>query len=469
MGPRGVHRDPGAVPGEAIDAKTLAVAGRIVDAWLPLKIAYDRIPGVAVGITHRGKLAYANGFGYADVESGTPVTPRTAFRIASNSKTFTAVAIMQLVERKKLSLDEPISKYLPWFKARARGRDAANVTIRQALAHHAGVFRDGITPHWNDDNFPTMTALRRSVSSESVVFENAVRFKYSNFGFALLGAVIAKVTNKTYDDYVTEHIIRPLGMRRTAPDLTDESRKWLANGYSRPIPDVERECFEHTPTNAYASATGFLSTVEDLAKYLNALSLARNTTALIGRESKKALFHEHWHGGDEGSYGLGFGVSRVNKKKIVGHGGGFAGFITRVSLALDDDIGVIVLTNSNDSPAGFIAEGIFDAIYRLADPGREYFRGPRLPKASRFEGAYRSRWGDEIVVATGSRLVAFAPQTNAPLREGTVLRPAGATSFFLDSPFSFDSVGEKTRFVLGRNDTKARSVVWGSQPLDRID
>lgn len=466
MGPRGVHRDPGAVPGEAIvEAKTLATAGRIVDAWLPLKLAYDRVPGASVGITHRGKLVYANGFGLADVENGVPVTPKTAFRIASNSKTFTAVAIMQLVERNKLRLDDRVSSYLPWFKATAKGKDAANITIRQTLAHHAGVFRDGVTPHWNDDDFPTMTALRRSVSKEAVTFENALRFKYSNFGFALLGAIIAKVTRSPYEDYMTEHVIRPLGMRRTAPDLTEASQKWLAAGYSRPIPGLERERFEHCPTNAYASATGFLSTVTDLAKYLNALSLSRNTTTLIDRESKKELFHTHWHGGDEGSYGLGFAITFTHRKKIIGHGGGFPGFITRVSLNVDDDVGVIVLTNSNDSPAGFIAEGIHDMIHRLSDPSRDYFKGTRIAGA-RFEGAYRSRWSDQIVVSTGNNLVAFAPQTNAPLREGTLLRPATASSFVMDSPFPTDSPGERARFLGGG--TRAQRLTWGSQPYDRI-
>src|SRR5205823_1651742 len=131
----------------------------------------------------------------------------------------------------------------------------------------------------------------------------ATRFKYSNFGFALLGAVIANVSGSTYADYVAENIIEPLGMRRTAPDLTDESLGWLARGYSRPIPDEPREAFEHAKTNAYASATGFLSTVEDLARYVDALSLARNTTKLLGRESKKELFRQHWTAPLDGSYG----------------------------------------------------------------------------------------------------------------------------------------------------------------------
>jgi CubicO group peptidase (beta-lactamase class C family) len=446
--------------------KAIAAAGRVLDAWLPLKIGYAQVPGMSVGITYRGKLEYAAGFGYADVENAIAATPSAAYRIASNSKTFTAVSMMQLVERGALALDDRISAHLPWFKAKVRDRDAANITIRQALAHTGGVFRDGVTPHWNDDRFPTAAQLRKSVSAKTVVYENATRFKYSNFGFALLGAVIGKVSGVSYADYVTENIIRPLRMRRTAPDLTPESRGWLAAGYSRPIPNHARERFEHCATNAYASATGFLSTVEDLAKYVGALSLQRNTTKLLGRESKKELFRQHWTSPMDGAYGLGFSVWWLDGKRIVGHGGGFTGFITRVALNLDDDVGVIVLANANESPSGLIADGIFETVSRFATG--DYLGGPAQAGLHRFEGAYRSRWGDQIVVSTGSKLIGFAPQTNTPVKEGTVLRPASATSFVMESPFSYDSPGERARFSGKDGDGRAKRLIWGSQPFDRI-
>lgn len=446
--------------------RALTYTGKVLDAWLPLKIAYDRIPGLSVGVSYRGRLVYAAGFGFADVENGVAATAQTCYRIASNSKTFTAVAAMQLVERGALALDDRIAKHLPWFKAKAKDRDAANITVRQALSHHAGVFRDGVSPHWTDDRFPTAAQLKRSVSAATVVYENTTRFKYSNFGFALLGAVISKVSGQSYDAYCVEHITEPLGMTKTAPDLTEESLSWLAAGYSRPIPDQPRQRFDHCRTNAYAAATGFLSNVEDLAKYYDALSLARNTTKLLERESKKELFWQHWTSPTEGSYGLGFDLKVQNDKRIVGHGGGFPGFITRASLNLDDDIGVFVLTNSNDSPAGFIADGIHDTIHRFADPARDYFKGPRQPNQKRLEGAFRSRWGDQIIVATGHKLVGFAPQTNSPLQEATVLRPVSSNSFVMESPFSFDSPGERARFV--GSGPKAKRLVWGSQPLERL-
>src|SRR5262245_40800290 len=103
--------------------RAITTTGRVIDAWLPLKIRYDRIPGVAIGIAYRGELVYARGFGYADVASAARVEPSTAFRIASNSKTFTAVSIMQLVERGVLALDDKLATYLPWFRAKSKDRD----------------------------------------------------------------------------------------------------------------------------------------------------------------------------------------------------------------------------------------------------------------------------------------------------------------------------------------------------------
>lgn len=194
--------------------KAIKYAIKIFDAWLPWKIQYDRVPGLAVGIVHNGKLIYQKGFGYADVELKIPMTPKTCFRIASISKTFTAVAIMQLVEQRKINLDDRIERYLPWFKVKTKNSDSSNITIRQVLSHTGGVFRDGNTPHWENDKFPNLAGLKKSISNKSIVFENLTRFKYSNFGFALLGEIIKKATGLNYDDYVTKHIIKKLGMER---------------------------------------------------------------------------------------------------------------------------------------------------------------------------------------------------------------------------------------------------------------
>lgn len=450
--------------------KAIKYAVKIIDAWLLLKIQYDRIPALSVGIVHNGKLVYKRGFGFADVESRELATPGTCYRIASISKTFTAIAIMQLVEQGKMNLDDKVHKYLPWFKAKTKDLDSSNITLRHILSHTAGIFRDGNTPHWETGHFPDVAGLQKSIS-KAVVFENLTRFKYSNSGFALLGEIIKKVSGIRYDEYVRKHIIKKLGMEKTAPDLTRENEKWLAKGYSRPIPNKERETFRHIPTRAYASAAGFLSNVSDLTKYLLALSLKnKNANQLIDRESKKEMMREYWATGEENeSYGLGFDIYKIENRRIVGHGGGFAGFITIIALDVENDIGVIVLSNTNDSSAGQIQQGIFETIYRFADEESKYSEGKKILEQEKYEGVYRSRWSDHIVVGLDANLIAFNPKTNSPVKDGTVLKPKGKDKFVMDSKFNFDTPGEFTRFVFGKNKRKANKLIWGSTPSERLD
>lgn len=443
---------------------------RVINAWLPYKIQYDRIPGLSVGIVHNGTLVYQKGFGYADLEKRISATAKTSYRIASISKTFTAVAIMQLVEKGKIRLDDAVQHYLPWFTAKSKDGDVANITIRQLLSHTAGVFRDGVTPHWVTDHFPDAAALRKSVSRKTVVYENLTRFKYSNFGPALLGEVIKKASGVSYDTYATKHIIRPLGMMQTVPDYTKKADAWLARGYSRPIPGIKREVFCHAATNAYAPATGFLSNVPDLAKYLSALSLQRNRPSrFLGRESKKEMMKEYWKMSEDGRlYGLGFTVDTVTDRKVVGHGGGFAGFVTQISLDVENDIGVITLSNTNDSSAPAINDGILKMIYFFVDKKAKFVGGKKLHGAEKYEGAFRSRWGDEIIVNVGNKLIAFEPQTNAPLYSETILSEKRKHVFVMETKVSVDSPGEFARFVLDKKSGKAKKLFWGSMPLDRI-
>ncbi|OIO30389.1 hypothetical protein AUJ77_03380 [Candidatus Nomurabacteria bacterium CG1_02_43_90] len=451
--------------------KAIKYTAKILDAWLPYKIQYDRIPGLAVGIVHNGKLVYRKGFGYADVELKIPITPKTCFRIASISKTFTAVAIMQLVEQGKINLDDHVEKYLPWFKAQTKDTDSKNITIRQILSHTGGVFRDGNSPHWENDKFPDITGLKKSISNKTVIFENLTKFKYSNFGFALLGEIIKKASGLDYDEYVAKHIVKKLGMERTAPDFNKENNDWLAKGYSRPIPNKEREAFPHAETKAYAPATGFLSNVFDLAKYLVAMSLKRKeANILVNKEAKKEMTREYWATGEENeSYGLGFDISKIEKRKIVGHGGGFAGFITQISLDVENDIAVITLTNTNDSSCGSINTGIFETIYKFVDEKSKYSKGKKISSQEKFEGAYRSRWGDTIVVGIDTNLVAFDPKANSPVKNGTLLKAKGKNKFLMEPKSNFDSSGEFATFIFGRKVKRATKVIFGATPSERLE
>jgi D-alanyl-D-alanine carboxypeptidase len=159
--------------------------------WTGYQQRTRRLPGVAVAVAHEGRILLERAYGVADLERGTPLRTDHRFRIASHSKMFTASAAMLLHERGLLDLDDRIGRWLDWVPD-AEG-ELGRVTIRQLLSHSAGVIRDGVdTGFWTLRNsFPDEGEFRRLLAEASVVYAPNVRFKYSNFGFTLVGLVIA--------------------------------------------------------------------------------------------------------------------------------------------------------------------------------------------------------------------------------------------------------------------------------------
>ena len=139
---------PPAVPSETLaENPDVAAATRLFSAWLEGQIAYRGLPGVAVGVVHDQQLVWSRGFGYADIATKKPMTEQTRFRIASNSKLFAAIAILQLREAGKLRLDDPVAMHLPWFTMKPAGLDDGPITIEQLLSHSSGLQREA-GDHW---------------------------------------------------------------------------------------------------------------------------------------------------------------------------------------------------------------------------------------------------------------------------------------------------------------------------------
>lgn len=443
---------------------------KIINAWLPYKILYNRVPGLSVGIVYKGRLVYSQGFGYADIKSKRLATAKTCYRIASISKTFTAVAIMQLVEQKKIKLEDRVIKHLPWFKMNSSKINSNNITIQQLLSHRGGVWRDGDTPHWVDGRFPDIQKLKQSISANTLVFTSDQQFKYSNFGYAILGQIINQVSGLSYNDYVDKYIIKKLKLSQTAPDFSEKYKNCLAVGYARFIPGQNRAHYKHVQTKAYVAAAGWLSNVSDLARYLATWSLSDNT--LLSKASKQQLIQKAQLTGEattDKGYGLGLSVDTIRKRKIIGHGGGFAGFVTRIAFDPSNDLGVIVLSNVNDDQAPMIVDGIFDTIYRLVDEPKKYFVGHCLVGASIYEGVYRNRWDDTIIVNLGSNLVAISSQDKFPLKTADILRPQIKHQFLIDASSNFSATEESAVFVFKGKNKKPQLVKWGASPIRRLD
>jgi D-alanyl-D-alanine carboxypeptidase len=441
-------------------------AERLFSAWIEGQIAYRGLPGIAVGVVSDQDLVWATGFGFADVKAKVPMTPATKFRIASNSKLFTATAIMQLREDGKLRLDDPVVKYLPWFKAQPAGDDDGQVTIEQLLSHSSGLQREA-GDHWTSYDFPTSDELRNLYGKRQAAFAPSVRWKYSNLAFSIAGMVVEQVSGEKWADYVGRNIFTPLGMSASS---VDKNVPGLTVPYGRRMPDGSREVLPFVDARGMAAATGVTSNVEDLAKFISAQFRhgPRGGAQIVSTGSLREMHRvrsveENWMSGT----GLGFDINRIDGRTYVGHNGGYPGNTTQTLIQLDDKVGVIVLTNTNDSNPFDIARELMATVGKAVAKAAP--QKPMVvawdPAWARFAGLYRGRGGDSQVVLLNKRLVLITPN-GANVDNPTTLEPLGDGRFRYVAPTGGGVVGEVVRFV--EESGKPMRMYTGDSWIDRV-
>jgi CubicO group peptidase (beta-lactamase class C family) len=290
-------------------------------------IAGKDLPGAAVVVLANGEVIHSRAYGLANVELGVANTTRTKFRLASVTKSFTSLAVLQLVEQGRLRLEDPLSPYVPDFV----GGD--KITIHHLLSHTAGL-----------PDFMSFDEAKR-LPRDSAPGE---RLNYSNIGYIALGRVIAKVTGKTYETYLREAIWSPLGMNETGVDHRQPIEKGRAAGYVIG-PDGGLLNADYTDSLGDPEAGGLYSTAEDMTLWVKALLAGRIVSAAT---LAKATTPVRLAGGREGVYGYGFMLAPFRGLKEVGHGGDISGFNTYVAIYPDEDLAVIVLSNLGMQPPG---------------------------------------------------------------------------------------------------------------------
>ncbi len=422
---------------------------RLFTAWLEGQMLYRHLPGVAVGVVADQDLVWSAGFGFADTAAKVPITPQTKFRMASHSKLFTATAVMQLREQGKLRLDDPVSKYLPWFQVKAADPDDPPITIEELLTHSSGLPREAGS-HWTTFDFPTTEELRGLMAERQAPFSPDVRWKYSNLAYSVAGMVIEAVSGQRWADYVQQHIYAPLGMTSSSVDADVPG---LAVGYSRLMPDNSRGTNPFIDARGMAAATGITSTVEDMARFASAQFRAGQSggsrilsTGSLRDMHRVRVLETNWTQGNA----IGFAVRRERDKVYVQHGGSYPGYQTTTMLQLEPKVAVIVLTNADDANPGAIATQLMntvgEAVAKAAAAGGEDTTPTWDPAWSRFAGLYRGRGGDSQVIELNKRLVVISP--NAPNLDNPVqLVPIGNGQFRYTAPTGGGPVGEVVRFV----------------------
>jgi CubicO group peptidase (beta-lactamase class C family) len=353
-------------PGRA--ERVAAVLPEIDKMYTDLAAA-EHLPGLVIGVVLDGKLVHTRSFGMANLERQVPVSTSTEFRIASMTKSFVAMAALNLRDQGKLGLDDPVTKYLPEMRrVSLPTSDSPALTIRHLMTMSTGLPEDN---PWGDRQMQIDNATLERFVSGGLSFSNAPGqgYEYSNLGFVLLGKIVSKVSGMRFQDYITKQILLPLGMNNTRWEYTKVAPDKLALGYQWVHGAWQLEPILHDGDGA--AMGGLITTMDDFARYVAfhlEASPARSEpdTGPVKRASVREMQQPRVFAGatpkatlvDDKTlnpkfnfYGYGLNWGRDSRDVvIVGHSGGLPGYGSQYRFAPQHGIGIIAFSNLRYAP-----------------------------------------------------------------------------------------------------------------------
>jgi CubicO group peptidase (beta-lactamase class C family) len=345
-----------------------------LDAALERLVASEqsskRLPSVAAAVVRDGETIWERALGVADVDAGEDATADTQYRIGSITKTFTAVAVMQLRDAGKLDLEDPLDRHLDGVPH--------TPTIRRMLSHASGLQRETPGDVWVTLTFLTDEELLRDLGEAEQVLPPGARFHYSNLAFALLGQVVARVSGMPYEQYVEERILRPVGLERTTFRATaPHAQGYLVDPYRDGV-----HLEQPVETGSFIPSGQLWSTVSDLARW--AAFLAQPDESVLAPKTFDEMRtvqviddHERWTSG----YGLGLQLFRDGERILAGHGGAMPGFIAALRVSSKEKVGSVALTNSGTARLGALANALVAKTAELLPVAPEPWRIEEPPPA----------------------------------------------------------------------------------------
>jgi len=364
-----------------------AVAAALTD-FIRAQVAEKRLPGLSIALVDGQRIVWARGFGYANRADSTPATAETPYRVASVSKLFTDIALMQLVEQGTLALDSPITNYLPDFAP--QNVSGLPVTLRQIMSHRSGIVREPPVGHYFDPTSPTLAATAGSLNTTSLVYAPGSATKYSNAAIAAAGYVLEYTQGMPFAEYMRDHVLRPLGMASSsfAPDSAMVRRRargmmWTEDGRTFDAP---------TFPLGIGPACELTATMLDLGRFLAALFAGGQGPG--GRVLQARTLDEMWGvqfggPGAESGFGLGFDISRLEGRLRIGHSGWHYGFGTEVAALPREQLGVAVSTTVDAANA--VTERIANEALRLMLAAKEGRALPAVATTQPVPAAIRGR------------------------------------------------------------------------------
>ena len=322
-----------------------------IDRMAQTELGQDDIGSVTVGVVKQGALVWTKSYGFADMATRKVATVDTVYRIGSITKPFTALMLLQLVERGVVRLSDPVERYLPAInEVQNRIDGAPPISLVQLATMTSGLGRE-------PEDLPTYLVgpvdewalvMRNALPHVEYSFEPDTHYHYSNIGYAVLGAALAEASGRPFVDYMTEEIFRPLGMTQTAFEPKPEIQGHLATGYgvTDGVIDADTPAREHAGRGYKVPNGAMYTTVGDLAKFL-AFQLGHGPDNVLARETVADNFTRvnSANGDLSTGYGVGFQAIRRDGFVTYGHGGSVAGYRAAAFIARDSQVGVIVLRN----------------------------------------------------------------------------------------------------------------------------
>lgn len=405
---------------DATRSAKLASAFPEIDRIMSAFAERSNVPGIAYGIVIDGKLAHVGVSGLREVPTQSPVDTASVFRIASMTKSFTAVAILQLRDAGKLSLDAPAERYVPELaKLRYATSDAPRITVRDLLSHSAGFPEDN---PWGDQQLSKTDAELSQMIARGIPFSTApsTGYEYSNFGFAILGRIVQNVGGMPYPQYIRTKVLLPLGMTVTTLQAADVPAKLLAHGYRRQDGAFLEE--PQLPDGSFGAMGGMLTSVSDLSKWVGFMLSAWPArdgpeTGPLKRSSLREMQQVIRYNGatavrdasgmpalSAGGYGYGLGVRQNCAYRIaVSHTGGLPGFGSLMKWLPDYGIGIVAMGNLTYTSWGTVSD---QAIELLAKTGGLQTREPQPAPVllTRQEQVSRlvAKWSDSLADSLAS-------------------------------------------------------------------
>ena len=367
------------------------------------------IPGTAIAVVRGGEVVHEDGFGLANVATGHPAGPRTAWPICSLTKSMTCTAVMQLVEQGHVDIDQPVHAYLPSWRVKDPTA-GPKITVKMLMHHASGLGRVGFQDRVRQEPvnpYPTRESLMDAITTADLQSDPGRFWAYSNEGFATLGHIVETVSGVRLEDYFLGRVFDRLGMSDTRVHFADwrtsDDRvvNYIRDGLGEKSTGEQhgqyQEGFLPDDYTTYLSTGGIVSTAHDLAIY-QAAAMNYDNNPLLGRRSLEQMQSAAFEYGDTGwGYGFGWSVYWSGETRVVGHAGGMVGLNTFSLFVPDEQVGVVVLTNRSEAGAFEFAEKLLGEVRGTplwrrsvaeALPFETSYTPPAGESQSTFDGTY---------------------------------------------------------------------------------